>query len=132
MIGTIYEAKIIGSYMQDEIEYRCPLCYDSIDMDCDSDEEYLFYKGNIYHCDCVNDLIKEHGVDYIRDELQKDYFEWYFNCSLHGDIEWSEELEELLFADTENIELFIKEDSIEYFIDWIEEEGKNEKTIHTD
>lgn len=128
MTGTAYELKLLQA-IQKETEYKCPICFKTIDLDDDSDDEFLFHKNELYHCDCIYDEIKKHGRRYIKEKLERDYFEWYFNCRLKcssGDMGWDIELADYLLKETQNIIDFIDEDSIEYFLDWLEEE--NEET----
>lgn len=117
---TAYELSLLGKDVFD----RCPICNDEIVFDYDGDDEYLLIDGELYHCECVDEIAERFGADYIDEKCLKEYCEWFYNADFHGEVE--PVLIEYALKDINAILQFIEDDEEVNFVEWYNEKEKDE------
>lgn len=96
----------------------CPYCMKSIEKEYDSDEEYYFFEGSVYHIECVEKIIEEYGVEFLKSELEE-YAEWRLDCRFN-EFYLPPEVVDALLSDEGCNKAYIL-DEVETFLKWYEE-----------
>ena len=95
---------------------RCPLCFEEFIIDDEDEEKYFVFDNEVYHADCINELMTKFGIDYIKDKCLKDFAEWYLDCTFNN-FRYEQWLFDYMLADTENVLIYVG-DNINDFMRW--------------
>lgn len=104
-----------GDLLADELithDERCAICDNPLNWEC-----YYIY-GHAMCADCLERALTEHAVEFLKetDRLQ-DFVEWRLKCSF-DDFHY-EEYVEFLLEDADDVEMYIQDECIEDFVEWL-------------
>lgn len=121
---AIYENKIDKERWAD---FFCDICGKQILIDENDSEEYIAFRGELYHLDCVLDEMKRLAKEFIIDCAYDEFGEYVSGWDL-GQYPRSPEMDDRLFAD-ESAPTEFMEDVIdaEDFLIWYEEYLQDEE-----
>lgn len=57
--------------INDEYEYRCPICFEVHRFDEESEDGYVDYDGEYYHYKCIEDLAKSLDLDVDETDIEE-------------------------------------------------------------
>jgi hypothetical protein len=81
IIDTLSNDVLSGVEWESKITVNCPCCNEEITIDIYNDDEFYYLDcNNIFHSECVEELITvENAINYLdsKNEL-KEFFNWYF------------------------------------------------------
>jgi len=116
-----YELKDLNKFINGT-DFICPHCFQQLELDLDDDDtQYFDFEGDIYHADCIDELMNEHSVDYIKARCLQDFAEWYLDCRFNDTVHYEEWLFEPMFSDTDNVLTYVG-DNIDDFMRYVKEE----------
>lgn len=115
----------------------CPYCKGEIDLPEESDIEYYIFDGEIYHRDCIKEMIEKYGRRYIEDtEQEQEFFQFNFGCVCTGTLILTMLGRDALFEDAEAVKEYVTNE-IDDFVHWYYPKAdelwkdRYEATLHT-